>query len=130
MLLDDFYEILYIKTIDDKNIKASVKINETHKIFKGHFPDNPITPGVVLLQILKNCLEIKLGKPLLMHKLSNTKFLALVNPNFENIIDFNITISTFGNGYKIKNISYSKDGTSILKCIAIFEEYSSLTNRI
>ncbi len=76
MLLDDFYEILDLKSEDNQTVTASVKINKTHKIFVGHFPKNPVTPGVLMLQIIKNCLEIHLEKPLLIQRLSHVKFLA------------------------------------------------------
>ena len=123
MLLDDFYEILDLKSEDNQTVTASVKINKTHKIFVGHFPKNPVTPGVLMLQIIKNCLEIHLEKPLLIQRLSHVKFLALVNPNVEDILDFNIEISPQTESYKIKNHTSFRDGRSILKCNVTFVKH-------
>ncbi len=120
MLLDDFYEILDLKSEDNQILIASIKIDKTHHIFEGHFPENPVTPGVAMLQILKNCLEIHLKEPLLMKHLSHVKFLTLVNPNIEDTIDFNIKIRHHAEGFKIKNYTSFRDGRSILKCNVTF----------
>ena len=53
MLLKDFYKILSVESIGGSQHIATVLINENHVIFKGHFPDNPIMPGVCMMQIIK-----------------------------------------------------------------------------
>lgn len=126
MLLDDFYKVLDLKSEDNQILTASVKINKTHQIFEGHFPENPVTPGVAMLQIVKNCLETHVEESLLMQHLSHVKFLAIVNPNIEDIINFNIEISPQTEGFRIKNYTSFRDGRSILKCNATFVKYPKL----
>jgi len=53
MLLQNFYKIKDSKTTE-KGFIYSININEKHEVFKGHFPDNPVVPGVCLIQIMKN----------------------------------------------------------------------------
>ena len=36
--------------IDDSNIKCSFKFTHDLDFYKGHFPGNPITPGVILIE--------------------------------------------------------------------------------
>ena len=55
-------------------------VNETHDIFKGHFPGNPIMPGVCMMQIIKELTEQITKRTLMMQSLSNVKFMALINP--------------------------------------------------
>lgn len=124
MLLIDFYEVLELKTEDDTSLTASVKINKMHAIFNGHFPENPVTPGVVLLQILKNCLETHLNTSLLMSKTSNVKFLALVNPETDAVLDFNIKFQYKDETISVKNLTSFKDGRQVLKCNVTFVENS------
>ncbi|WP_271784658.1 3-hydroxyacyl-ACP dehydratase [Aquimarina algiphila] len=123
MLLDDFYEVLDLQRKDNQTLIASVKINKAHHIFEGHFPENPVTPGVAMLQILKNCLETHMEESLFMQYLSHVKFLTLVNPNIENILDFTIEITPQAEGFKIKNYTSFRDGRSVLKCNATFVKY-------
>lgn len=35
---------------DGETVKTSIILNPLHPIFKGHFPDNPILPGVCMMQ--------------------------------------------------------------------------------
>lgn len=123
MLLENMYEVLTLSKVDDSTFEASVKINKTHEIFKGHFPNNPVTPGVVMLQILKNCVESHLNVPLLMHKTSNVKFLALVNPEVDNVLNFNITFQYKNDTVIVKNQTSFKDGRPVLKCNVTFAIY-------
>lgn len=53
MLLKDFYKIISLENTVDSKYKAVISINEQHDVFKGHFPGNPIMPGVCMMQIIK-----------------------------------------------------------------------------
>lgn len=48
--------------------------------FRGHFPDDPILPGVCLLQSLRLGLEKAWGAPLKLAGVRNAKFVAPVRP--------------------------------------------------
>ena len=57
MLLNNFYTIKSIDKKDDQNYTVVLFINENHEVFKGHFPGNPIMPGVCMMQIIKELTE-------------------------------------------------------------------------
>ncbi|HSH65567.1 MAG TPA: 3-hydroxyacyl-ACP dehydratase [Bacteroidia bacterium] len=78
MLLNDFFKINAINQ-SDKYI-VSIELNAEHAIFKGHFPNKPITPGVCLTQMVKECLEKIIDKKLMLVNGSNLKFMAVLNP--------------------------------------------------
>ncbi|WP_179345200.1 3-hydroxyacyl-ACP dehydratase [Winogradskyella ursingii] len=120
MLLENFYEVLELKEIEDTKLLASVKINDNHQMFKGHFPNQPITPGVAMLQILKNCLELHFKNKLFMKSSSNVKFLALVEPSINSELNFNIQFEENQNQIKVKNLTSFNDHTAVLKCNATF----------
>ena len=44
MLLDDFFKIINLQQ-KENTFKAELEINAAHKIFEGHFPGQPVTPG-------------------------------------------------------------------------------------
>lgn len=120
MLLEDFYTVLEFKTLDVGNFEASVKIHKDHDIFKGHFPNYPVTPGVAMLQIIKNTLEAHLLQPIFMQSSSNIKFLRLVNPNEDPVLVFNINYAIEDGLIKVKNTTSFKDGSPVSKCNATF----------
>ena len=79
ILIDNFYTINELEFVENK-IQASIKIDSNHSIFEGHFPNNPITPGVVEMEIVKEIVSEGIKKTLKMSKMSNCKFLAILNP--------------------------------------------------
>lgn len=79
ILKDNFYTINELEFVDNK-IQASIKIDSKHSIFEGHFPNNPITPGVVEMEIVKEVISEALKKTIKLTKMSNCKFLAILNP--------------------------------------------------
>ncbi|WP_411766916.1 3-hydroxyacyl-ACP dehydratase [Winogradskyella sp. A3E31] len=120
MLLSDFYETLDVVSNDDATIQFTIHINKDHKIFEGHFPNNPITPGVVLLQVLKNCLEQYTNSKLRIQSTSNVKFLHPVNPEKHQQLVYSVQIQNEGGFLKVKNHTSFTDGTSVLKCNITF----------
>lgn len=89
MLKDDFYTILDSKRIDD-SLLIAIRLNPKHAIFKGHFPEIPIVPGVVMMQITKEVLEANLNCDLLLLEAKQIKFLDFINPT--EFLDLNIEI--------------------------------------
>ncbi|NPA68246.1 MAG: 3-hydroxyacyl-ACP dehydratase [Chlorobi bacterium] len=81
MLLNDFYKILTVKELSDNEILAEILVNPEHEIFKGHFPGNPVVPGVVSIQMINEISAEQLGKKLMTSKARNIKFPAMINPN-------------------------------------------------
>ena len=52
----------------------------SHAIYKAHFPDNPITPGVCLIQVVGEVLEQMIGKQVSLRTVDTAKFLHVVEP--------------------------------------------------
>lgn len=104
MQLKDFYRILSIEKAADQKYTAIISVNEKHDVFKGHFPGNPIMPGVCMMQIIKELTEQITKTSLMMQSLSNVKFMALINPEMtpELRLDLEITKTEEGT-IKIKN---------------------------
>ena len=98
MLLKDFYKILSVEPIGGYQYVASILINEKHIVFKGHFPDNPIMPGVCMMQIIKELTEQITEGPLVMQKLIDVKFTALINPFLTPELKLELEISTTEEG--------------------------------
>ena len=92
MLIPNLYTIKKSEKVDDSNFKVQIELNPNHEIFEGHFPNNPITPGVCMMQIIKELTEIIVSKDLFLSKVSNVKFMATINPFKQAVLDLNLTI--------------------------------------
>ncbi len=89
MLLNNFFTIT--DTVSSATeIWAELFINADHKIFEGHFPDQPIVPGVCMMQMVKEILEQVIGKKTNLVKAAEMKFLAVINPLENNLINASI----------------------------------------
>jgi 3-hydroxyacyl-[acyl-carrier-protein] dehydratase len=77
-------------------IEATVILNKEHPVFDGHFPGNPILPGVCTLQIARELIQKAVGKKLMLSKAANIKYLGFVSPVSTPQVDFSITIKHEG----------------------------------
>ena len=90
MLLNNFFFIDSI-TQEDEKIFATIHVEVAHSIFQGHFPEQPLVPGVCMLEMLKSVLENALNVSLLMQTASSIKFLNMFIPTASVNASFEIT---------------------------------------
>ena len=57
MLLENFYKIIHIKEREDGKQAIEIELNPGHVLYQGHFPGQPVVPGVCTLQIIKESAE-------------------------------------------------------------------------
>ena len=99
MFLNSLYQIKQILTDGNgSKFSAIIELNPAHEIFHGHFPGNPILPGVCMVQILKEILINYSNSSLILRKAGSIKYLSFIDPQVNNIIHFNIEINKTENG--------------------------------
>lgn len=119
ILNDTFYTVIEL-TKGENAVDATIKLNASHAIFEGHFPNNPVTPGVVEMEIVKEILSLGLEKPLKMKTMSSCKFLAILNPiNVENV-HVKISITEMDDAFVRISGQLADDTTSFLKIAATY----------
>jgi 3-hydroxyacyl-[acyl-carrier-protein] dehydratase len=74
-------------------VKALLRINQEHAILKGHFPGQPVVPGVCMMQMIKELAEHHTKKDLLLIEAENMKFLAIIDPGQNNEIEANVDLN-------------------------------------
>lgn len=122
MLLKDFYKLVSLEKTAENKYLAVILINENHEVFKGHFPGNPIMPGVCMMQIIKELAEQISESTLFMQSLSSVKFMALINPFFtpELRLELDVSLSDL-DLVKVKNTTYFND-TLALKLSSVYRK--------
>ncbi len=114
MLLEDFYKIVSLDQKDHNKYEAVLLINEKHAVFKGHFPGNPIMPGVCMMQIIKELTEQITQQTLMMQTVTNVKFMALINPDVTPELKLDLDISETDEGIiKVKNVTSFQDTVAL-----------------
>ncbi len=96
ILQNSFYTVIELSSETNK-LNAIISFDPEHEIFKGHFPEQPVVPGVCMVQIVKELLEQFTDKKLLLSIGHQLKFLQLLVPSKEESIQVNISWSTGDN---------------------------------
>lgn len=112
--------------IESDVIKATLELNEKHKIFDGHFPGQPVVPGVCMMQMVKEVTETVLGKELQLTKAAELKFLKIIDPNETRIIQIQLRYDTEEDGVISFVASLFKDSSTYFKIKGSFQQ-SELT---
>jgi len=68
-----------------------IRLNASHKIYQAHFPGNPITPGVCIVQIITELLEHRENRTLLLDEIVNLKFASTISPVKDETVVVNFT---------------------------------------
>ncbi|HNW88369.1 MAG TPA: hydroxymyristoyl-ACP dehydratase [Bacteroidales bacterium] len=89
MLLDTFFKILSTSREEEKTV-VQVELEKDHKIYEGHFPGNPVVPGVCLIQMIREVVEELQGQKLRLMAADETKFLNIVNPLTSNFLTIEV----------------------------------------
>ena len=122
-LLKDFYTLLSFDAAPSNTVKASLRLNKNHPIFAGHFPDQPVTPGVCMMQIIKELGEKWADTPLQLKKARNVKFMAIINPYENAEISIELQFEEVTDGLSIKSTT-SFAQTVALKFSGVFQKTS------
>ncbi|MFK7951613.1 MAG: 3-hydroxyacyl-ACP dehydratase FabZ family protein [Ekhidna sp.] len=120
-----FHFVDELTSIDESGAQGSYTIREDEYFFKGHFPDHPVVPGVILTEIMAQiglvCLAIHLlqekgetSEVLPAFTSSNVDFLKKVSPKDKLIIESKKVYFRFGK-LKCQISCKFPDGTIVAK---------------
>ena len=100
-LLNDFYTIENQSISDDGKIMATIVLNENHPIFKGHFEQMPVVPGVCQTQIIKEILQEYSKQNLMLSKGINIKFTGMIVPHVHPKVSVELTVKQDNGIYSV-----------------------------
>ena len=120
MLLNKLYTLVKQESENGK-VTATITFNRAHPIFEGHFPGHPVVPGVCMIQILREVMEIEVGARLRITFGDNLKFLSIINPDEHKEVETQITYSASGSSVNI-NASLVGGPVTFFKFKGTFEK--------
>lgn len=124
-LLNDFF-FLEETTVAEDGTCDALRLNPRHAVFQAHFPGNPITPGVCIIQMVAELLEHHTGRSLSLKRVVNVKFLHVLSPREQTTcrVVFH-SIESEGPVWKIK-ASVGEGETRFAQLSMIFEDGSEV----
>ncbi len=69
--------------VDEDGVVGEFTFDENLDFYKGHFKDNPVTPGVILTEVMAQIGVVCLGIFLLNEEVSETSIIALTSVSIE-----------------------------------------------
>jgi 3-hydroxyacyl-[acyl-carrier-protein] dehydratase len=101
MPLNSFFTYTIVSNIPG-HINAIIKIDPTHAIFKGHFPGNPVTPGVTQIEIVRQVISFCKKKELMLIKAKQLKYITPILPAQTSSIGLIIDYTEVPEGIAVK----------------------------
>lgn len=119
-LKNNLYKIISKEEVNSI-FNYTVELNPSCVIYQAHFPGEPITPGVCIVQIGKEVIEdLLLEQSSASHRLEiikakNIKFLSVISPNETPILT-----------YQVRKLGYSDDNMTIETQIVVNSDDKSM----
>ena len=76
----NFYTIHAITTGNPGEYTISAELFADHPIYKGHFPEQPVVPGVCTLTVIRECLAKIVGREVTFTAIKECKYLSALIP--------------------------------------------------
>ena len=124
MLVKNFYTILSFDS-SDQHLEATLLFNPDHEVYLGHFPGQPVVPGVIQLQIVKELLEQHLKQKLKLVSMSQAKFLMIIVPD-KQVVLISISYKQTDEGSFQVDASISTNQQTATKLKAVYRLSESL----
>lgn len=91
MILQDNLFTIVSQQQEEGNAAFQVRLNPEWPIYKAHFPGHPITPGVCIVQMIQELLQVLVHRELYLRQAKNVKYVAIVSP--EEVTELTVTFS-------------------------------------
>jgi 3-hydroxyacyl-[acyl-carrier-protein] dehydratase len=93
LLLNDLYTIQSLSESQNE-IQATVLLRADHPIFKGHFPGQPVLPGVCMMEMISEITGHYMRKQFRISAGPMIKFLRMIDPSKNPLISIEIKYQT------------------------------------
>lgn len=78
-LADTFYTIRSFDSAGD-GFRACVELLPDHPVYQGHFPGQPVVPGVLTLALVRECASMHIGRRAAYAAIRECKFISALLP--------------------------------------------------
>lgn len=110
-LLGEFAGVLSDRDTDCGH-DFQLRFNPEHFIYRAHFPGEPVTPGVCILQLALELMERCTGGRLEIVSVKNVKFLRTIIPGETPSLCFSVSVTENGGDFAGARIT-AADGTDV-----------------
>ena len=102
MLLENkYYKVLRVREEGEGKAVYHLAILPDCNVYEGHFPGNPVCPGVCNIQTIKECASLLTGKELRISSIKQCLFKAIASPTICPEVDVQVEVTEADGNYTI-----------------------------
>lgn len=101
MKLENYYYELVSMHGDATGGMFHIALRQDCDVYRGHFPSNPVCPGVCNIQVIKECAERLVEKELHIGSIRRCRLTAVATPSACPELDVKISLTPTEAGYGI-----------------------------
>ena len=109
----NFYNIDQIETLENNSYIVKATLVPNHKIYEGHFPAQPVVPGVCTLTVIRECIGKILSREVSFRTIKECKYLSALIPEKE--IGIVIAITLTDENKIMANVERADNQQNVLK---------------
>jgi 3-hydroxyacyl-[acyl-carrier-protein] dehydratase len=100
-LLNDYFRIDG-RTAENDETVFRVTLLPEYGVYAGHFPGNPVSPGVCNIQMIKECAGLLAGKPLFLGYISQCRLSAVITPQTTPRLQIRMRLTEADSVYEVR----------------------------
>jgi len=89
LLLNNLYTIQSLSETDNQ-IQATINLMSDHAVFRGHFPGQPVLPGVCMMEMIAEVMSFCLHRSYRISGGPLIKFLRMIDPRINPLIQLEV----------------------------------------
>ncbi len=101
LLQDKFYKVNGVEKTDEQNAVFHCTLLADCDVYRGHFPGNPVSPGVCNIEMIKECAMMLTGQRLVIKGIKQCRLTAVASPTVCPEVDVTVAVTPVEGGYSI-----------------------------
>jgi len=111
-LQNDYFKI-DSRVAEGDDTLFGITLQPEYCVYAGHFPGNPVSPGVCNIQMIKECAEQLAGKRFFLGYISQCRLSAVITPQTTPHLQIRMQLSEVEDMYKVRATVYDDTTTYI-----------------
>lgn len=91
-LLEGKYFNVISSSSEGETYRYGIELLSDHDVYNGHFPGNPVSPGVCSIEMIRELAELSAGRELTLSAISQCRFITVLKPTLEEVKAGKLTI--------------------------------------
>ncbi|MBQ9640340.1 MAG: beta-hydroxyacyl-ACP dehydratase [Bacteroidaceae bacterium] len=101
LLKDKYYELLAQHPTGPLSATFRLKLKPDCTVYEGHFPGNPVCPGVCNMEAIRECCSMLTGQPLHIASIKQCRLTAVATPQLCPELDVSVQAQPLDEGYSV-----------------------------